>query len=98
MVAPCIPAHARSSSRPVFFPPSEKPIKQIISKWKEWTAKKIDITWQRDFFEHRLRHDESRREKANYILNNPVRRMLVERPEDWPFVFFGDGVRMPFDS
>jgi len=31
--------------------------------------------------EHRLRHDESRREKADYILQNTVRKKLVARPE-----------------
>src|SRR5947199_10730074 len=59
------------------FPPSGKPLRLIISKWKEWTAKELGIVWQRDFFEHRLRHDESRREKADYILHNPVRNKLL---------------------
>jgi REP-associated tyrosine transposase len=80
------------------FPPSGKPVQQVISKWKEWTAKDIGIIWQRDFFEHRLRHDESRAEKANYILQNPVRKGLVKHPEDWPFVYFADGNRTPFGS
>ena len=78
-------------------PPSGKPLKQVISKWKEWTAKEIKIEWQRDFFEHRLRHDESRREKADYILQNPVRGKLIARAEDWPFVYFGDGQRTQFE-
>ena len=77
----------------ISFPPSGRPLKTVISKWKEWTAKEIGIDWQRDFFEHRLRRDESRREKADYILQNPVRKKLVARPEDWPFVYFADGVR-----
>ena len=79
------------------FPPSGKPLQQVVSKWKEWTAKDLGVVWQRDFFEHRLRHDESRREKADYILQNPVRRKLVERCEEWPFVYFGDGERTHFD-
>jgi REP element-mobilizing transposase RayT len=79
------------------FPPSGKPLQLVVSKWKEWTAKESGIVWQRDFFEHRLRHDESRREKADYILQNPVRKKLVVRPEDWPFVYFGDGERPQFD-
>jgi REP element-mobilizing transposase RayT len=66
------------------FPPSEKPIRLVISKWKEWTARTVGIQWQDDFFEHRLRHDESRRQKADYILENPVRKGLVSRTEDWP--------------
>jgi putative transposase len=78
------------------FLPSDKSIKAIVSKWKEWTAKEIGIGWQRDFFEHRLRQEESRREKADYILANPVRNKLVARPEDWPFVYFGDGEKPRF--
>ena len=69
----------------------------IVNKWKEWVAKEIGIIWQRDFFEHRLRHDESRREKADYILQNPVRKQFVSRAEQWPFVYFADGLRPNFD-
>ena len=67
-----------------------------MSKWKEWTAKDLGIQWQDDFFEHRLRREESRREKADYILANPVRAKLVSRSEDWPYVYFGDGQRPQF--
>ena len=45
----------------VSFPQSKKRIQTIISKWKEWTSKSLRIQWQRDFFEHRLRRDESER-------------------------------------
>jgi len=62
------------------FPPSGKSLKSVVSKWKEWTSKELGIVWQRDFFEHRLRHDESLREKADYILQNPVRKKLIVRP------------------
>jgi REP element-mobilizing transposase RayT len=58
----------------ISFPPSVNSIKLIVRKWKEWTAKTLGIHWQRDFFEHRLRQEESRREKADYILQNPVRK------------------------
>ena len=80
------------------FPPSGKPVRLVVSKWKEWTAKEFGIVWQRDFFEHRLRHDESQREKADYILQNPVRRNLVARPEEWPFVHFGAGQASRLDT
>ena len=69
------------------FPQTEKRIQMVVSKWKEWTAKTLKIDWQRDFFEHRLRREESFREKADYILANPVRAGLAEKPEDWPYVF-----------
>ena len=81
----------------VSFPPSGKPIRQIVSKWKEWTAKEIGIEWQRDFFEHRLRQEESRREKADYVLENPVRRNLVARADDWPYVYFANNQHPNFD-
>ena len=71
-------------------------MESVVSKWKEWTAKTLDLVWQRDFFEHRLRNDESRSQKADYILANPVRKQLVERPEDWAFVYFADGERPAF--
>jgi REP element-mobilizing transposase RayT len=79
------------------FPPSGKPLQLVVRKWKEWTAKDLGIVWQRDFFEHRLRNDESRREKADYILLNPVRQKLVSRAEEWPFVYFGNDERPQFE-
>jgi len=36
-------------------------------------------------FHHRLRDDESYAEKWRYVLENPVRKGLVARAEDWPF-------------
>jgi putative transposase len=65
----------------------DKRIQTIVSKWKEWTAKSLSIRWQRDFFEHRLRKEESFREKADYVLANPVRAGLVAHCEDWPYTF-----------
>ena len=78
------------------FPRSDESIKSIITNWKEWTAKRLRIHWQRDFFEHRLRSDESRREKADYIMHNPVRDGLVKHPEDWPYVYFASGAHPNF--
>jgi putative transposase len=72
------------------FPDMEKRIQTIVSKWKEWTAKTLQIEWQRDFFEHRLRKEESFREKADYVLANPVRAGLVNRPQDWPYIFIAE--------
>jgi REP element-mobilizing transposase RayT len=41
--------------------------------------------WEKDFFDHVLRSEESYREKYEYVRQNPVRRGLVRRPEDWPY-------------
>jgi REP element-mobilizing transposase RayT len=40
--------------------------------------------WQRGFFDHLLRHDESYGEKWDYVRQNPMRAGLVRRAEDWP--------------
>jgi putative transposase len=69
---------------------TDKRTQLIVSKWKEWTAKTLSIHWQRDFFEHRLRRDESFREKADYVLANPVRAGFVEHWEDWPYLFIAN--------
>lgn len=67
------------------FPANGKGLHRAVSSWKSWTAKRTGVVWQRDFFEHRLRADESFDEKAAYIRMNPVRLGLVHRPEDWPW-------------
>ena len=41
--------------------------------------------WQEGVFDHVLRHDESHRNKQDYILRNPVRAGLCREPEDWPY-------------
>lgn len=66
---------------------SDNLIESAIRNWKAWTARFLGIDWQRDWFDHRLRSDESWSEKARYIQENPVRAGLVEAPRDWPFSF-----------
>ena len=70
--------------------PRRKTLPHEIPSW-------VDAQKERDFFEHRLRDHQSRREKADYILQNPAREKLVARAEDWPFVYFGDGKRPQFE-
>ncbi len=65
--------------------PYERPMKQIIADWKRFLATNLNIDWQRDFFDHRLRRDESFVQKADYIRANPVRAGLVSSIEDWPY-------------
>lgn len=67
--------------------PRDRDMKIVISRWKQFTATNAGIKWQRDFFDHRLRSDESLYEKAYYIEMNPVRKGLVDRPEQWPYVW-----------
>jgi mono/diheme cytochrome c family protein len=65
-------------------------MKQIIADWKRFLATRLNIEWQRDFFDHRLRKDESYREKADYIRANPVRARLVTKPPEWLYFWQAD--------
>lgn len=58
---------------------------QPLRNWKRWTAKVTGIAWQDGFFDHRLRNDAEVVEKTEYVMQNPVRKGLCERAEDWPF-------------
>ena len=42
-------------------------------------------SWQRDYWDTRLRREENYRDKWLYVQMNPVRKGLATRPEDWPF-------------
>jgi len=57
---------------------------------KQALAKRIAVKgtspiWQRGFFDHVLRNDESYGHKWNYVRENPVRAGLVTNAEDWPY-------------
>ena len=67
-------------------------LSRFIGSWKEWTSKAIKtechiegVVWQKGFFDHLLRSEESYSEKWNYVRNNPVRAGLVECADEWPF-------------
>jgi REP element-mobilizing transposase RayT len=62
-------------------------MRKVVSSWKSFTAKATGIRWQRDFFEHRLRAEESFDVKSDYIRKNPVRAKLCDEPGDWPHIW-----------
>ena len=62
----------------------------VMNHWKRYLRIHGGIEWQRDFFDHRLRRDESHVEKAHYIRMNPVRAGLAEAPGQWPYVWEED--------
>jgi putative transposase len=66
---------------------SDHPMRKAVLDFKRWTARTGSFHWQPDFFDHRLRAEDSMRAKADYILENPVRAGLVEKAEDWPHRF-----------
>jgi putative transposase len=66
-----------------------------LGKWvgmlKQCLAKQIvrftrsEPLWQRRFFDHVLRSEESYAQKWNYVRDNPVRAGLVTNADDWPY-------------
>ena len=43
------------------------------------------FAWQKEFFDHLLRSEESHAQKWDYIRQNPVRAGLAADPDDWPY-------------
>ena len=67
--------------------PNAESLAKTVSDWKRFTTRSAKIDWQENFFDHRLRGSESLDEKAAYIRANPARAGLVEKAEDWPWVW-----------
>lgn len=66
-------------------------LREFVRVWKQQTAflAKHDYgltLWQRSYYEHIIRSDESVDEKAAYLLENPVRAGLVVSPGDYPWL------------
>ena len=67
--------------------PGDPGMKTTMSRWKGYLSKTHGISWQQDFFDHRLRDHWQIIEKTSYILNNPMRKGLCKDAADWPHVF-----------
>jgi putative transposase len=52
---------------------------------RSWTVGWHGRLWQPRYYDHLVRAEEDLRAIAQYILDNPVRRGLVEVAEDWPW-------------
>ena len=44
--------------------------------------------WQRRYYDFNVHNERKRIEKLRYMHRNPVKRGLVEKPEDWPWSSF----------
>ncbi|MFK7851433.1 MAG: transposase [Akkermansiaceae bacterium] len=62
-------------------------LREKVQNWKKFTARKLGIGWQRDFFDHRIRSESDLGNKWIYIRENPVRGKLVESYDEWPHVW-----------
>ena len=71
------------------------PVSPSISEWvkglKRALVEELKRTgarapyWQKGFFDHVLKSEESYGQKWSYVRDNPVRAGLVPRAEDWPY-------------
>ena len=76
-----------------FCSPTSWPIDSFhkwISYWKSLIARSFPIAhelplWQRDCWDTQLRTGDSYSEKWAYVRNNPVRKGLVQHPDQWQF-------------
>jgi len=76
--------------------PISKKLSDFVREWKSWTSRRANALlpppataattmWQREFFDHSLRSEESCAQKWDYVRDNPVRAGLVRSAEDWPY-------------
>jgi REP element-mobilizing transposase RayT len=66
-------------------PAPTESLHKLIETWKSFVAKTTGVEWQKNFFDHRLRTDESWEEKASYIRANPARAGLIDADGVWPY-------------
>lgn len=73
-----------------------KSLQNWIAAFKRHTARTakglrgIKPLWQKNFHEHIIRKEESLLKTAEYILNNPVRRGLVQEWSNYRFCWMSD--------
>lgn len=61
---------------------------RLIARLKVETGpalKETGLTWQRDFFEHRLRGEEKIEALGLYVFLNPYRAALLDEAATWPY-------------
>jgi putative transposase len=67
-------------------------LSKLVRTWKTWCTRRLrelgvqGPVWQAEFFDHRIRSEDSLGQKCEYVVHNPVRAGLVKRPEEWPHV------------
>ncbi|MFH1500132.1 MAG: transposase [Verrucomicrobiota bacterium] len=61
-------------------------IGRLVARWKAEVTRSVglDTPWQRDFWEHRLRDEESVEDYGLYVLLNPYRAKLCAADAPWP--------------
>ena len=64
----------------------------VLKAIKQSVARKVmrrgEHFWQQRYYDFNVRTPQKKIEKVRYIHRNPVKRGLVEKPEDWPWSSF----------
>jgi REP element-mobilizing transposase RayT len=95
-VAVVMPDHAHLLVTPGWAAGGVKyPLSLVLGRLKGASSREVNLLlgrrgtlWQQESFDHELRRHESLLEKAEYIRQNPVRKSLVERAEDYPWLWW----------
>ena len=56
--------------------------------WRELKRRGAVQLWQRQYYDFNVHNELKRVEKLRYMHRNPVKRGLVEKPEQWPWSSF----------
>jgi putative transposase len=84
----------------VGFGPESMPVSAWMKSFKNAISKTLRNAtfpaphWQKGFFDHVIRSQESYEQKWFYVRDNPVRAGLVPSAEDWPYA--GEIYKLPF--
>jgi len=83
-----MPDHLHLFCAPRQFPPTD--LKAWMQFWRndctrKWPHVVEKPIWQPDFFDRQLRSGESYHQKWLYLSENPIKKGLVKKPEDWPY-------------
>jgi len=78
----------------LFTPYDEWPLAIVMARVKSVSSHLMNRAlgkrghwWQHESFDHIVRNDESLRQKAEYICENPVRAGLVANARDYPWTW-----------
>ncbi len=70
------------------------PIREIVWAIKSASAHRINkllqrhgSVWQDEYFDHVIGRSDSLEQKIQYVRENPVRAGLVQRAEDYPWIW-----------
>jgi REP element-mobilizing transposase RayT len=67
--------------------PRDRSMSRVIGDWKRYTAGMPGVSWQANYFDHRIRHPAELTETYAYILRNSVMKHLCGEESDWQCVW-----------